>query len=98
MNDVTDIEVGHAVSDGAGANVFVTNIIDNEVFFSGDLTTDKNGNNLSQNFENVTPVNFGQGTGARFDISRTGVHILRSSHQLHSSRKNTRFLFRNFWQ
>ena len=72
LNDVTDIEVGHAVSDGAGANVFVTNIIDNEVFFSGDLTTDKNGNNLSQNFENVTPVNFGQGTGARFDISRTG--------------------------
>ncbi|AOV58617.1 hypothetical protein S250808_112 [Synechococcus phage S-CAM3] len=71
LNDVTNIEVGHAVSDGSGANVFVTNITNNEVFFDGDLTTDKNGNNLSQNFESVSPVNFGQGSGGKFDITRT---------------------------
>ena len=70
LNDVTNIEVGHAVSDGAGSNIFVTNIIDNEVFFSGDLTVDKNGNNLSQSFQNVSPVNFAQGYGARFDVDR----------------------------
>jgi len=71
LNDVTNIEIGHAVSNESGANVFVTNIVNNEVFFDGNLTVDKNGNNLSQNFESVSPVNFGQGTGARFDISRT---------------------------
>ncbi len=71
LNDVTNIEVGHAVSDESGGNVFVTNIADNEVFFSGNLLADKSGNNLNQNFQNVSPVNFGQGYGAKFDIART---------------------------
>ena len=73
LNDVTNIEVGHAVSDGVGNNVFVTNIVDNEVFFNAPIQSPASfdGNDLSQNFENVTPVNFGQGTGAKFDVSRT---------------------------
>lgn len=72
LNDVTNIEIGHAVSDESGGNIFVTNIADNEVFFSGNILADKSGNNLNQNFQSVSPVNFGQGYGAKFDIDRTG--------------------------
>jgi len=71
LNDVTDIEVGHAVSDEGNGNVFVTNITNNEVFFTGDILSDKTGNNLSQDFHNVSPLNFGQGYGARYNVSRT---------------------------
>ena len=48
----------------------MTNIIGNEVFFSGDYKVDADGNNLSVNFFEPTPNNFGSGSGARFDVER----------------------------
>ena len=70
FNDVSNIEIGHAVYDGLDSNIFVTNIIGNEVFFSGDYKIDGDGNNLSVNFFEPTPNNFGFGNGARFDVER----------------------------
>ncbi len=70
FNDTAAIEVGSALDDGSGNAIFVTNISGNVVTLSSPYQIDKTGNSFVSQPTAATPVNFGQGVGAQFDITR----------------------------
>ena len=76
VQDASGIDVGLVIDRGDGFGVSVTNIVGNDVSFSGPLTRDFIGNFVTYN--NVTGSNStSQGGGALFDISRaSGVYTV----------------------
>lgn len=70
FNDTASIEVGSSLDDGSGNAIFVTNISGNVVTLSSPYQIDKTGNSFVSQPTAGSPVNFGIGTGAQFDITR----------------------------
>ena len=72
FGDVSGILIGHAVDNGTGEAIFVTNIVGSTVTFDGQFTA-----NLESAFGEFTNVSGttiqGTGSNAQFDISKTGV-------------------------
>ena len=71
LNETVDLEVGSALDDGTGNAIFVTNIEENTISLSAPYQVNKLGNSFIS--EPTTPgsINFGQGTGASFNVDRT---------------------------
>ena len=70
FNDTASIEVGSSLDDGGGNAIFVTNISGNVVTLSSPYQINKTGNSFVSQPTAATPLNFGNGTGAQFDITR----------------------------
>ena len=71
FNDTSDIEIGAALDNGGGTTIYVTNIEGNTVTLSSPYTVSKTGNSINSDPTIGTSVNFGLGSGAGFDITRT---------------------------
>jgi hypothetical protein len=71
FNDTSTIEVGAALDNGAGTTIYVTNIEGNTVTLSSPYTVSKTGNSFVSQPTSGSALNFGLGSGASFDISRT---------------------------
>jgi hypothetical protein len=71
FNDTANIEVGAGLDNGAGETVFVTNILGNVVTLSSPYTVSKTGNSFVSQPIAAGGLNFGNGSGASFDITRT---------------------------
>ena len=71
FNDTSEIEIGSALDNGSGTSIFVTNIEGNIVTLSAPYTVSKIGNSFVSEPTVASPVNFGAGSGASFDITRT---------------------------
>ena len=71
FNDTSEIEIGSALDNGSGTSIFVTNIEGNIVTLSAPYTVSKIGNSFVSEPTVASPVNFGIGSGASFDITRT---------------------------
>ena len=71
LNETVDLEIGSALSDGSGNAIFVTNIEGNTISLSAPYTVSRLGNSFISEPTSASPLNFGQGTGSSFNISRT---------------------------
>jgi hypothetical protein len=71
FNDTSNIEIGAALDNGAGTTIYVTNIEGSTVTLSSPYTVSKTGNSINSDPTLGSSVNFGLGTGAGFDITRT---------------------------
>lgn len=71
FNDTSEIEIGSALDNGAGTSIFVTNIEGTVVTLSSPYTVSKTGNSFVSEPTTASPVNFGLGSGASFNITRT---------------------------
>ena len=70
FNDTSSIEVGAALDDGSGSTIFVTNIEGSVVTLSSPYTISKTGNSFISEPTAAASLNFGQGSGASFDVTR----------------------------
>ena len=71
LTDTVDLEVGHALDNGSGESVFVTDVTGDLVTLSGPYTVDKTGNNLSTQANPPSSfVNFNLGNDLVIDIER----------------------------
>ena len=71
FNDTSNIEIGAALDNGGGTTIYVTNIEGSTVTLSSPYTVSKTGNSINSDPTLGSSVNFGLGTGAGFDITRT---------------------------
>ena len=71
LNDTTGIDIGAALDNGNGTTIFVTNIETNTISLSAPYTADRTGNSFISTPTSPQTVNFGNGTGATFNITRT---------------------------
>lgn len=71
FNDTSTIELGSALDNGNGTSIFVTNIEGNDVTLSAPYTVSKTGNSFVSQATAASPQNFGLGSGAQFDITRS---------------------------
>jgi hypothetical protein len=70
VNDTTGVNVGSAITDGTSDNaVFVTNIVGNQLTLSSPFLSNRSGSVDQIGIVTATPVNFGNGSGALFDVS-----------------------------
>jgi len=70
FNDTADIEIGSGLDNGNGETIFVTNIQGNVVTLSSPYQINKTGNSFVSQAINAAGSNFGNGSGAAFDITR----------------------------
>jgi len=70
FNDTSTIEVGAALDNGDGTTIYVTNIEGTTVTLSSPYTVSKTGNSFISQPTGGSNVNFGQGNGASFDVTR----------------------------
>ena len=71
LSDVTGITIGHALDDGTGTNVFVTDITGDVVTLSDSFGAVKSGNNLNTNPQQATGFsNFNLGQSLKVDVDR----------------------------
>ena len=71
LNDTAGIEIGAALDDGTGKCIFVTNIEQNTISLSGTYKVNRTGNSFISQPTAAAPFNFGQGSGASFNVTRT---------------------------
>ena len=70
ITDPSGVEIGHALDDGNGVNIYVTDVTGDTVTFSSPYTLDKVGNNIDTSpKEETSTINYNNGSGFFVDVT-----------------------------